>query len=69
MDKETAQEYGLGFEFRPETKSFHCQKCGQRVGWEHPNIPGYFMFSSCSEGNEENGICYDCWAEMHYKEE
>ena len=57
-----------GFRFDPETKNFYCRKCGQRVGWEHPDIPGHFMFSSAAEGDEREGICYECWAEEHHKE-
>lgn len=63
------KEIGFNFDFHEDTKTFHCRKCGQKVGWEHPMIPGYLQFSSCCEGDEANGICYDCVAEEEYQNE
>lgn len=60
---EYQEEYGYNFDFHEDTNSFHCCKCGQKVGWEHPAIPGLICFSSCCEGDESQGICYDCWSE------
>lgn len=48
------------FKLNEKTKTLHCRRCGQKVGWEHPMFPGLYMFSSCSEGDEAKGICYDC---------
>jgi len=37
-----------------------CAKCDRKMIWEHPNLPGHFMESSCYINFY---ICYDCMSE------
>lgn len=57
---------GYNFDFHEDTQTFHCRFCGNEVGWYTEGVG--FQFSSCTEGNEAIGQCYDCWTEEHYKE-
>lgn len=74
MNKQEAMEYqesrNYNFDFHEDTQSFHCRICGQKVGWVHPNIPDLICLSSCCEGDESQGVCYDCWSKEHpYEDE
>lgn len=61
------EHLGFNFDFHEDTQTYHCRFCGRKVGW---HTEGYgFQFSSCCEGDEKIGKCYDCWAEEHYKED
>jgi len=39
----------------------NCKLCGGAMVWEHPEIPGLFLSSSCNI--EEWPICHDCMVE------
>lgn len=39
----------------------NCKSCGCKMVWEHPDIPGHFMASSCDI--EDWPICHDCMVE------
>lgn len=61
------EHLNFNFDFNEETQTFHCRKCGSKVGWY---TEGYgFQFSSSCEGDEKNGICYGCYKEQHPYEE
>lgn len=61
------EHLNFNFDFNEDSQTFHCKRCGRRVGWY---TEGYgFQFSSSSEGDEKNGICYECWAKEHPAEE
>lgn len=63
------KQWNFNFDFHEDTQSLHCRKCGQWVGEAHPCYPNGFVLSSSSEGDEANGICYDCVAEENHQEE
>jgi hypothetical protein len=39
----------------------NCALCGTKMVWEHPNIPGHFVASSCDIDGWH--ICHECMAE------
>lgn len=66
---EAHEKHEMYFAFFKDKKEFRCRRCGQRVGWWHPDLQDRYMFSSCAEGNEAEGVCYDCWAQEHPEED
>lgn len=54
------KELGYDFDFHLDTHTFHCRKCGRVVGWK-VLYENEYCFSSCAEGDEAHGICYDCF--------
>ena len=43
----------------PKTKN--CRLCGGKMVWEHREMPGHYIESSCNI--EDWPICHDCMAE------
>lgn len=43
-----------------ENREKNCVLCGTKMVWEHPDIPGLYMESSCYIGTD---CCYDCMRE------
>lgn len=58
-DPRTIVLYGRARE-SGEQREKSCVLCGTKMVWEHPDIPGLYMESSCYIGTD---YCYDCMRE------